>query len=226
MSIWSRIAAFISTLPSGETLLAWLGRQPVPPERTVAFTIGVIALGAKIAKADGRVTRNEVAAFREVFHIPPEEEANAARVYDLARQDIAGFRDYASRIARLFGEDRSPLTDLLEGLIHIALADGRFHENEDGFLSDVAAAFGLSAQDYARLKAIHVPGTEPDPFAVLGVTPDTPPDQVRAAWRALVRDTHPDVMAARGLPAEAVKLAEKRLVAINAAWDQIGRGHA
>jgi DnaJ like chaperone protein len=222
MSIWSRIAEVLSALAKGEGLSALFDRLRTPPERTVAFTIAVIALGAKIAKADGRVTRNEVAAFREVFLIPPGEEANAARVYDLARQDVAGYREYAARIARLFGDNRAPLTDLIEGLIHIALADGRFHDGEDAFLADVADIFGLTPRDYARLKVIHVPGAEPDPWDVLGVPHGAPPDDIRTAWRALVRETHPDVMAARGLPPEAVKLAEKRLIAINAAWEALG----
>jgi DnaJ like chaperone protein len=45
--------------------------------------------------------------------------------------------------------------------------------------------------------------------------------EVRAAWRQLVRETHPDQMIARGVPEEAVKLAERRMVAINRAWEEI-----
>ena len=94
MSIWSRITAALAALAAGEPFSAVLDRLRLAPERSVAFTIGVIALGAKLAKADGEVTRGEVAAFRRVFTIPPEEEANAARVFNLARQDVAGFDDH------------------------------------------------------------------------------------------------------------------------------------
>ncbi|NHX28199.1 molecular chaperone DjiA, partial [Escherichia coli] len=131
MSLWSRISDAIAALAKGEGLSAVFDRLRTPPERSVAFTIAVIALGAKMAKADGRVTRDEVTAFREVFTIPPSETENAARVFNLARQDVAGFEEYAQRIARMFNEDDAPLTDLLEGLFHIAIADGEYHPAED-----------------------------------------------------------------------------------------------
>ena len=97
----------------------------------MAFAIAVIGLGAKIAKADGRVTRNEVSAFREVFQIPESEEANAARVYNLARQDVAGFEEYARKIKAMFGDEKGVLCDLIEGLLFIAMADGEYHDGED-----------------------------------------------------------------------------------------------
>jgi DnaJ like chaperone protein len=187
----------------------------------VAFAIAVIGLGAKMAKADGQVTRDEVTAFREVFFIPREEEANAARVFNLARQDVAGFEDYARRIARMFGDGDPALCDLMEGLFHIAMADGRYHPAEDDFLARVATIFGIDARTFRSLRARFVADAHPDPWDVLGVAPGTPLPEARAAWRALVRETHPDRMIARGVPEEAVKMAEKRLVAINRAWEEI-----
>jgi len=222
MSLWTRIAEAIASLAKGEGLSVLFDRLRTPPERTVAFAIAVIALGAKLAKADGQVTRNEVAAFREVFHIPPGEEANAARVYDLARQDVAGFEDYAARIRRLYGDDTAPLSDLLEGLFHIALADGDYHAGENAFLTRVAVLWGLPDREFQRMRARFVPEAEQDPFEVLGLARDATPDQIRAAWRAAVQGSHPDQLAARGVPPEAVKLAEARLVAINRAWNKIG----
>ena len=91
MSLWARISDALSALTSGEGLTAVFERLRTPPERSVAFTIAVIALSAKMAKADGLVTRDEVTAFREVFHIPPCDEASAARVFNMAREDVAGF---------------------------------------------------------------------------------------------------------------------------------------
>jgi DnaJ like chaperone protein len=221
MSLWSRIADALSALRQGESLSAVFDRLRTPPERSVAFTIAVIALGAKMAKADGQVTRDEVTAFREVFTIPPEEEANAARVFNLARQDVTGFEDYARRIARMFDGQQAPLTDLMEGLFHIAMADGTYHPNEDAFLERVAAVFGLSDTCFRRLRAQFVPEATRDPWDVLGVPPGASLDEARKAWRALVRETHPDAMIARGVPEEAVKLAEKRLIAVNRAWEEI-----
>lgn len=227
MSIWTRIRDALAALAQGESLSQVFERLRAPPERSVAFTIAVIALGAKMAKADGEVSRSEVAAFREVFHIPEEEEANAARVYNLARQDAAGYQAYARKIAGMFrpGDDRV-LIDLMDGLFRIAVADGGFHENEKAFLRDVAGIFGLSERCYRSLCARHVGDCEPDPYEVLGVAPDAPLEDVRRAWRVAVRDSHPDGMQARGVPPEAIRLAERRLVAINHAWETIGRERA
>jgi DnaJ like chaperone protein len=221
MSIWTRIAQALSALAKGEGLAAVFDRLRAPPERSVAFTIAVIALGAKMAKADGRVTRNEVAAFREVFTIPPEEEENAARVFNLARTDVAGFDDYARRIAQMFTPASGVLCDLMEGLFHIAVADGDYHAAEDEFLAHVAEIFGLTETQFRRVRARFVADVDPDPYAVLGVEPDTPLPEIRRAWSELVRESHPDRMIARGLPEEAVKMAEKRLVAVNRAWEEI-----
>ncbi len=222
MSLWTRITDAIAALAKGESLAAVFERLRTPPERTIAFTIAVIALGAKMAKADGRVTRLEVAAFREVFAIPPEDEPHAARVFNLARQDVAGFDLYASRIAAMFrGGNDQVLIDLLEGLFHIALADGDYHPNEKAFLTEVARIFGLSDRCFRSIEARFVPDAIPDPYEVLQVAPDTPLDQVRAAWRRAVMDSHPDRMIARGVPPEGVKLAERRLQAINRAWEEI-----
>ncbi len=201
-------------------------RLRAPPERSVLFTIAVIALGAKMAKADGQVTRNEVAAFRQVFHIPPGEEENAARVFNLARQDVAGFEEYARRIGRMFPGKAQAITlrDLIEGLFHIALADGTYHPAEDVFLKRVAEIFGLSERDFRALRTRFVADAPPDPWDVLGVEPGAGALEVRSAWRRLVRETHPDRMMARGVPEEAVRMAEKRLIAINRAYEDIREG--
>lgn len=221
MSIWSRIGDALSALTQGEGLSEVFAKLRRPPERTVAFAIAVIALGAKMAKADGHVTRDEVTAFREVFHIPRAEEANAARVFNLARQDVTGFDTYASRIAAMFGAERDTLNELMEGLFHIAMADGEYHPREDDFLHQVADIFGLDEREFRSMRARHVPDAEPDPFDVLGLPPTATYDEARGRWRELVRETHPDRLIARGVPEEAVKIAEKRMIAINRAWDEI-----
>ncbi|MCY4153119.1 MAG: molecular chaperone DjiA [Aestuariivita sp.] len=221
MSLWSRITQALTALAQGESLAQIFDKLRLPPERSVGFAIAIIALAAKMAKADGQVTRDEVRAFREVFHIGREDEAGAARVFNLARQDVAGYENYASKIARLFRDDPRSLQDLMEGLFHIAMADGFYHPNEDGFLHTVARIFGLPEPVFRSIRARFVPDTDPDPYTVLGVTTDMPLDQIQSIWRRLVRENHPDQMIARGVPIEAIKLAEKRMVDINNAWDAI-----
>ncbi|MGV8984889.1 MAG: TerB family tellurite resistance protein [Cypionkella sp.] len=221
MSIWSRIAEALSSLAKGEGLGAVFERLRIAPQRSVGFTIAVIALGAKMAKADGQVTRDEVTAFRSVFKIPKGEEASAARVFNLARQDVAGFDSYARKIRAMFGpDDRDVLIDLMEGLFHIAAADGHFHPAEEEFLHEVARIFGLDERCFRSLRARHV---RDDPYAVLGVPANAPLEEVKQAWRAAVKSSHPDVLIARGVPPEATQLAEDRIRAINAAWEEISR---
>ena len=230
MSLWTRIADALSALTAGEPLSAVFDKlrgTATAPDHSVGFTIAVIALGAKMAKADGQVTRAEVTTFRRIFTIDESEEQNAARVFNLARQDVAGFDAYARKIAAMFGSDnRDTLRDLLEGLFHIALADGAWHPQEEEFLHEVARIFGLDDRSFNAIRARFVDGAPRDPFDVLGVPPDATLAEIRAAWKALVRESHPDRMIARGVPAEAVKLAERRLIDINAAWEEISTRRA
>jgi DnaJ like chaperone protein len=231
MSIWTRIAAALSALAKGEPLSAVFDRlRTAPaPEQSVGFTIAILALGAKMAKADGEVTRDEVTAFRRIFMLPPEEEAHAARVFNLARQDVAGFDAYATKIARLFNpegrkicaDSHSVLVDILEGLFTVALADGSYHDHEDAFLAHVAGIFGLDEPCFRAVRARLVEGAPRDPYDVLGIPRSATTDEARAAWRLLVKDNHPDRMMARGVPREALQLAERRLMLVNAAWREI-----
>jgi DnaJ like chaperone protein len=243
MSFVNRLIAGARDLPFGGPLGALLARaarhlpQWLPqarsaeaegdPRRRIAFTIAVIALGAKMAKADGAVTRDEVAAFGEVFHVPPGEEDHLRLVFDLARKSTAGFESYARQVGRLFADDRAVLEDLLGGLFHIALADRRLCSAEDAYLREVARHFGFDAADYARIRALHV-GAEhdggEDPYAILGVPPGASAEIVRAAYHRLVRESHPDLAIAQGLPPECIALATARLARINAAYDQIAGG--
>jgi DnaJ like chaperone protein len=222
MSIWARIRDAIGALAKGEPLSAVFERLTTPPELTAAFAIAVIALGAKMAKADGQVTRDEVAAFRRVFHIPKEEESNAARIYNMARIEVSGFDSYAAQIARMFQSQPEVLADLLEGLVFIAAADGEYHPREAEFLEVVAGIFGIGESDLRAIRARHLPG-DSDPWAVLGLVPGADAKTVRERYRKLVRELHPDQMIARGVPEEARRMAEQRLATVTNAYSEIVR---
>ncbi|MFD1881036.1 TerB family tellurite resistance protein [Paracoccus pacificus] len=210
-SFWQRTLDRLTALLTGP-------RAAVPPERSVAFTIAVIALGAKVAKADGRVDRAEVAAFRRVFVIPRSEERNAARVFDLARQDVAGFDTWAKRIGAMFPPGDPVLADVVEGLVIIASADDTLHPAEIEFINQVGEIFGLSPARIAGIRARHGQHTADAPHEVLGIPADTPLPEARRRWRELVREAHPDTASSRGLPPEAIRLAEARTRALNQAW--------
>ena len=226
MSIWTRISDAVAALAKGESLADVFDHLRTPPERSVAFAIAVIALGAKMAKADGQVTRDEVVAFRDVFQIAGKDEAGAAKVFNMARTDVAGYQEYARKIQKMFARDTGTLSDLMEGLFHIAMADGFYHPGENEFLEDVSRIFGQSDAQFRALRARFVPDAATDPYTVLGVSPDAEMVEIRKVWRKLVRETHPDAMIARGVPEEAIRLAEKKMIDINRAWEEINNKRA
>lgn len=189
----------------------------------VAFTIAVIALGAKMAKADGLVTREEVDAFKQIFDIPPDEMANVSRIFDLARRDIAGYEQYARQIAGMFRSKPRVLEDLLDGLFYIAKADDIFHPKEEAFLHSVAGIFGFSDADWSRIRAGHVGQDLADPYVILGIRHDTPDAAVKQAYRRLVRENHPDLLIAQGLPEEFMMVANTKIAIINDAYEKIAK---
>ena len=190
--------------------------------RGVAFTVAVIALSAKMAKADGMVTRDEISAFRERVHIPPSEVPQVGRFWDLARQTKEGFEGYATQVSRMFSPRAPVLEQLLDLLFHIAGSDATISEPEIEYLARVTDIFGFSEDDFRRLLALHA-AEGPKPWDILGVDPDIPDDELRRHWKALVRDHHPDRLTADGMPEEFVAAANDRLARINAAYDAMAR---
>lgn len=234
MSIWGKILGGAAGFALGGPLGALIGaaaghavdamRRPAEPgdqTKSIAFTIAVIALAAKLAKADGVVTRDEVAAFKRVFKIPPEEARNVGRVFDQARKDARGFELYAQQVARMFRDNPAVLEELLYCLAHVARADGHVHPHEHEFLAKVAEIFGLDQAAFERITALGGGPGETDPYAILGVKREMADDALKAAYRKLVRENHPDSLIAQGMPEEFVRLANDRLAAINGAWDRI-----
>jgi DnaJ like chaperone protein len=231
MSIWGKIggaaAGFLAGGPVGAVVGAIAGhvidrntRTAAEEDPGVAFTIAVIALGAKMAKADGVVTGDEEEAFRQYFRVPPSEEANVQRIFRLARQDTAGFETYARQIANIYRGNPAVLEDILDGLFEIAKADGVLHPGELAFLERVADIFGFAPNEFRRIRASHFPDRE-DPYLILGVAHDANEDEIKRTYRMLVRENHPDRLIARGVPPEFVQLATAKLAAINAAYDKI-----
>ncbi|MEM7696300.1 MAG: DnaJ family molecular chaperone [Pseudomonadota bacterium] len=190
--------------------------------RQAAFSMAVVALAAKMAKADGVVTMAEATSFWNRFDVPPDAIRPIRRLFDLAQQDVSGFEAYAQKIAKLFPDDDALREDILDILYTIAAADGVLHEAEDAFLSRVAEIFALDAVRVNRVKARHL-APDGDPHAVLGLSPDAPMDEVRRRYRALVAEHHPDKLVARGVPDAFIAVATDRLAAINAAYEAITR---
>ena len=227
MSVWGKVSGAAAGLVVGGPVGALVGalaghfildRSEDPG---VTFTIAVVALAGKMAKADGLATEREFEIFREIFSVPPEEEANVRRVFNLARQDIAGFEYYAGQIAMLFRDNPAVLEDVLDTLFEIAKADDVLHPCEAQFLERVAEIFGFAPNEYRRIRASHFAPELTDPYVILGVSYAADDDEIRHTYRRLVRENHPDSLMARGVPPEFIKLATDKLAAINTAYEKI-----
>ncbi len=193
--------------------------------REQVFAVGVVSLAAKLAKCDGPVNRAEIDAFKRHFRIPPENARHVGRLFDQARENAADFQPYADQLGELFSDNRGLLEDVLTGLFAIARADGEIRREELSFLGATARGFGLgqAAWERARGGVARPSESEGDPYAILGVARSASDETLRAAWKKLMRENHPDTLASRGVPPEFVARASEKVARINAAWDRVKR---
>lgn len=236
MSIWVRLGDLVARVSTAaqtgvvEVLDAvrTVFRGDPQLRRNVAFSIAMIALSAKMAKADGVVTHHETLAFQKIFAIPDDEARNVARLYNLAKGDTAGYELYAERMAKLCGSGKpncAMLEDILDGLFFIATSDGHVHEREIAFLRRIAEIFAIEERHFDSILSRHVDLGVTDPYTVLGLERGMPFEEVRAQYRRLVAQNHPDRLIARGIPEEFIAIANGRLAAINGAYETIERTH-
>jgi len=229
MSIWERLASAVAQSSVGASTGTLFGRaaeiERKPRGRSadneVPFTLGVIALSAKMAKADGIITKDEVKAFKEAFRVSERDMKEVARIFNLAKEDVTGYEAFAEDLVNVFEGNRKLLEDVLEGLFHIAEADQILHPQEEQFLWNVAKRFGLTETEFNYIKARHVVAAESNPYHVLGINSSVSNDELQSHYRRLIADNNPDKLLARGVPKEFVTIANKRVAAIDAAYDAI-----
>ncbi|MEZ0170019.1 TerB family tellurite resistance protein [Microvirga sp. TS319] len=231
-SIWGKLSGAGIGLALGGPIGALLGgvaghvlidREGAPfgkPPRDVLFTMGLVALAAKMAKADGVVVDVEVKAFEQIVEVPEGEHARVRRLFELAMQTSEGFESYARQIGAEFKEEPALLEDVLDGLFHIAKADEAVHEAEYVYLKNVATIFAFSESEFERIAARHVKRSD-DPYLILKADRAMSDEDLKRHYRRMAAENHPDREIARGLPPEAVKIATERLAAINTAWERI-----
>ena len=194
--------------------------------RDQLFAFCVVVLSAKLAKCDGLVNRQEIDAFKRQFRIAPQSVRDIGRLFDQARDSAEGFDSYARQLGEAFADNSGILEDVLVALFAIARADGPINNREQEFLSRTYRCFGLdqAAWDRARGASPQRPHIdEPDAYMVLGVSRSAPAEEIRTKWKKLMRENHPDSLAARGVPAEFIARANEKVARINAAWDRIKR---
>ena len=239
MSIWGKVIGGVAGFALGGPLGAVLGAafghavdrsksrgnmnwhaQPVQNKQT-AFTIGVIVLSAKMAKADGQVTRDEIDVFKRIFQIPANDMRDVGTLFNEARRDAEGYRPYAAQIGAMFANDPAVLENLLGGLFQIAMADGVMHPKEMTFLKNVAAAFGLDDTAFERIRNSFLEDDHCDAYEVLGVTRSDSDADIKKAYRRLIKEHHPDTLIAKGMPQEFIDIANETMAAINDAYEKI-----
>lgn len=220
MGFWNRIAGrAVRRVDAAECDQC----PPGLPGEDPAFSTAVTALGAKLARADGPTNGEEFAAFAEVFQPDPGSERNIQRLYELARQTTRGYESYARRLAKRYAGCPKLLEDVLDGLFHIAVSDGRVSAPELEYLEQVAHLFGLSPLTFRRVKATHLGAGADDPYVILGVDHDASDEVLREARKKLLLESHPDTVRARGLPEEFVEVFTAKAAAVNQAFDEAMR---
>ena len=235
MSVWGKFIVSTAGFALGGPIGALIGvvaghaidkiktKQKLPKERAlkqIGFTVGVIVLSAKMAKADGKVTKEEIRAFQNKISVPENEIKNVARLWDQAKKTTDGFEVYAQQICQLLGKNSSILEELLNLLIIIAKADGKITKSEILYLKQVSIIFGFSIEKFERIYSSNL-GEISDPYQILGVTRNTSIIEIKKRWKRLASNHHPDKLMAQGLPIDLIEKSTNRLQEINNAWDII-----
>ncbi|KAF0116779.1 MAG: hypothetical protein FD149_1295 [Rhodospirillaceae bacterium] len=187
--------------------------------RRLTFTLAVVALAGKMARVDGPVCREEMNAFARLFPVPLEDQAGARRLFESACATASGFEIHARQIAMLYTNTPDVLDGVLEILFAIAIADGPLHETERAFLGRVSVIFGKPDKTFGTSQVSH----GDDPYRVLGIARTASPEEIRGAYRRLLREYHPDLLAGRGVSEDSLRAANRTMAAINAAFDHIMR---
>ena len=221
MSVWSVIVTMAARAFEPEATPVPENQACAPNPGDVGFTAAVVGLAAKMAKADGEVSPSEMRAAALVFRPPPGEEEAFRLAFSIAKQSVHGFESYAKQIGRKYRARPCLLEDVLDGLFHIAAADGVVGPREIAYLKTVSDHFGFSDSEFRRIRATNLGLEADDPYAVLGLFPGATLEEARRAWRKLAAENHPDRMAERGAPPEFVAIAHEKTAAINAAFARI-----
>lgn len=224
MSIWSQLSSLSrrafedDAAPGTDVGVTRCGPDP----NDLEFTAAVVGLGAKLAKVDGLVTIDEVAAFSRVFRSTPDDEPAMRRVFNIARQTVLGYESYARRIGKRYRDRPCLLEGVLDGLFQIAVSDGAVTGDELAYLKSVSDLFEFSDDTFRRIKAAHLGPDSDDPYAVLGVGRDASFEDIRAAYRRLMLQNHPDtVTGAKSAPREYEPVAHEISAAITTAYARI-----
>ncbi len=238
MSIWGKIIGGTTGFALGGPLGAIIGmmiggsfdrsarkfsssNQISQQQKKNVFALCIIVLSAKIAKADGQVTKEEIYTFKEKFNIQSEEMSEVSKIFNEAKKSSFGFKNIADQVGNLFSDNKVLLEQLLNNLFYIAEADGLTSINELEVLKSISQSFHFNETDFQRIFHSRLNNKESDPYKILGVTREDSDNNIRKKWIELSKEHHPDYLIAKGMPKEFIKEANKELSSINLAYDKI-----
>lgn len=191
------------------------------------FATSVIAISAKLAKADGKISKSEILAFKKIFEFPAEDEKAISNIFNSAKENIDDYKDIAEQVYKVFKSDRGLLFELLNSLFSIAYADGELHPKERDMLFEIAKVFQISGNEFESLNNIFEEKISTDntsinrSYKILGLSENASLEQVSNQYRKLIKEYHPDKLQGMGLPKEFIELANQKLSAINKAYTEI-----
>ena len=185
------------------------------------FAISLIVLSAKLSKADGQVSKEEIEAIKDKLKIPKSEMAQVGKIFNRAKEESAGYEEYAQQIAQIFGNNINVLEEVINILFYVAEADGILSKSEEIMIEDIAKIFGLSRTQYDGIKESRKSSDKLNPYLVLESSPNDNLQTIRKRYLKLSKEHHPDLLMSKGVPEEVIIESKNKMRSINTAWDQI-----
>ena len=235
MSIWGSllggVIGFSLGGPFGALLGSFLGGKisNISSSNTFAnqqnsqqiFALSLIILSAKLSKADGRVSKEELIAVKDKLQIPDSEIDQVAKIFNKAKDESTGYEPYAKQISEIFKGNQNVLEEVINILFYIAEADGNVSNEEESMIANIAFIFGLSQNQYESIKESRKSSDKLNPYIVLESQPTDDLKSIRKKYIKLSKEHHPDLLISKGVPSEVINESKNKMRAINAAWDQI-----
>ena len=185
------------------------------------FALSLIVLSAKLSKADGRVSREELIAVKDKLKIPEHEIKQVGKIFNQAKEESAGYEPYAKQIAQFYKGNINVLEEVINILFYIAEADGNVSESELNMIQHIAQIFGLNQSQFNSIKESRKSSDKLNPYIVLESKPEDELRDIRKKYLKLSKEHHPDLLLSKGVPQEVIDESKKKMRAINSAWDQI-----
>ena len=190
-----------------------------PPQQI--FAIALIILTAKLAKADGHVSKEELVAIKDKLKIPEHEIDQVGKIFNKAKEDALGYEPYAKQIAQIYKSNPAVLDEVINILFYIAEADSNVSNSEIAMIKNIAKIFGLSDSQFEGIKESRKSSDKLNPYVVLGCNPNDDFSVIRKKYLLLSKEHHPDVLVSKGVPQEVIEESKKKMRAINSAFDKI-----